>query len=146
MAIARMDRLFLLGMRKDQDAIIAALTKLGAVEIQENEALKTAYLQAMYRVSATPDQDIGVPQMKSFDEMELLVKQDTMRRSPLLAADDHLPTEGADSAEIAAWSDNGAEDYGRGEGRSQFGEQSHAARFYFYSLMEHFATSDEEAP
>lgn len=134
MSIARMDRLFLLGMRKDQSAIVAALTKLGAVEVRENEVLKQSFLEALH---AAEGLDGEPPTMESVEAEELLAGGSERETSPLLKTDDLLaPTLEATDAAV----------YGRGEGTPTYSGETIAARYYFYDLMQQFATIDEEAP
>lgn len=134
MSVARMDKLLLLGMRKDQTAIVAALTKLGAVAIEEDEALKEAYLRAMRE---TPDGE-APPTLEDVDRAAPAPSVLNGPDSPLRRGGTAVPSEAASGSELADW--------GRGEGTSSMGAGSATARFYFYDMMRQLATIDDKAP
>ena len=137
MAIARMDRLFLLGMRKDQTAIVSALTKLGAVEVREEETLKQAFVEALYKAEGNEE---DLPSLEELDASILLNAQDD-KPSSLQNVENVLPPAANENGH-----DTERSDWGRGEGTPAGGGETIAARYYFYDLMQHFADSDEEAP
>lgn len=130
MAVARMDRILLMGLRKDQAAIVAALTKIGAVSIEENSELKDAYLSAMQSLDHEGDATPSLAELAD-GPWETSAEPST---SDLLK---DVPSATASGAELADW--------GRGEGSTSGGAISTSARFYFYDMMQQMAHSDEIA-